>query len=245
MYIWNEKNKPKSLETGFYANVTKNYNGHKFIYTAHNIDIPPFFCDKNLKSFYEDQHGLLEEPRVNATLDGERCFGLDVSILGFASELFYMSWGFIAPGSQGSCNNSMIDNKTGRWQPSTYMNNLVYGKADVSLYMTTHSPGNRVLGATQFRYEPVFIFSAAPKKLSNALAVVYPFEPILWPAVLLTATVMSLVFYLLPNFQRKVDSIKGLDPKKETGVSIWFGYFALIGESMRDESVKYHRGPIR
>ena len=45
--------------------------------------------------------------------------------------------------------------------------------------------------------------------------------------------------------QRKVDKLKGLYPKDETGVSPWFSYVALLGENMRDETVAYHRPSVR
>ena len=240
MYIWNEKDKPTTMEEGFYSNVTRNYNGHKFMYVAFNVAIPSFYCTKPLKSFEEVQPG-------EDSLEESQCIGSEVLNLGFAKEMFNMSWGLIAPKyiKFTDPSYSQIDNLTGRWNPNTYNNHLIYGKADISLFTPTDAPGNRILGGTKFIYQPYFIFSAAPKKLSNVFAVIYPFEPILWPAIFLAATLMSIAFYILPNFQRTVDVIKGLDPKKEKGVLIWFGYFALIGENMRQESIEYHRGPIR
>ena len=66
------------------------------------------------------------------------------------------------------------------------------------------------------------IMTASPKKKSAIFAIVYPYEAILWPFVLVTIIVMSLVFKLVPVLQRKVDAIRGSRSK------CWKRHFILV-----------------
>ena len=235
LYIWDERQKPTELEHGFYGNATTNYNGHKFTLSGTRYVLPLIYgCKNPMKTYNELRPG---EDSINHL----GCKGSEIKLMNFISEMFNFTWGMIAP---DAITVDKFDNNTGLWVG--LFQYVVYGKADLCTRLPTQSDGNRLLyTATILKADDFSIITASPKKKSAIFAIIYPYEAILWPFVIVTTIVMSLVFKLVPALQRKVDAIRGLDPNVEKGISSWFALSALLGENLRDESVVYHRPSVR
>ena len=235
LYIWDVESPPSTLETGFYGNVTANYNGHKFKYCGtifrHTY---LFFCKNFLKTF----------GNVGPGQDGNDylgCRGYEIYQLDFAAEMFNFTYGLAAPPSMLL---EHYNNKTGEW--SGILGALINGKVDVTILNLLNGGGNRIYYPANNMHPAVGvqIFSAAPKKLSKVLALVFPFEQTLWPFVLGAGVLMSTMFRIMTILHRKMD-ISMKRQNLEKGASAMFGFSAMVGENMRGESAIYHRRSLR
>ena len=233
LYIWDAKSQPSTLEDGFYGKVTGNYNGHKFVMSSPVISTEVLFCRNHPKPFRDNKLGEDSQEYLG-------CQGLDYKQAEFAMEMFNITWGAIAPKTVVVAD---FDNKTWRW--IGVMEDVMYGSADYSFVTQLITPANRIFQPTFCSVKPrlIEIVAAAPEMLSKFNALAYPFSHNLWPFVLGSVAFLSFLFPILSYLQRKIDTI--CKRPRERGISVWFCFSALIGENLRDESITYHRFPLR
>ena len=237
LYIWDSKSPPMTLDEGFYGNVTRNFNGHKFMYCGSMIDFDLMFCKRKRKTYETVEPGEDSDQYLG-------CAGYDVEQLKFASEMFNFKYGIITSKGYGTKN---FDNTTGRWEG--ILGELVYRKVDLTMTIFLQGDGNRlhypVISPMNDSPGTSFILSAVPKKLPNVFAMVYPFGSILWISTIVTVIIMTVLFPLVSKVQKRMDIILHQRLNREKEISAFFGFSALLGENMRGESVIYHKAPIR
>ena len=237
LYIWDAKDPPVTLHNGFYGTVTTNFRGHKFLFSVTRFPMDTFFCQKPIKSVEEVRPGEDSQAYL-------KCQGYEHEQHSMASAMFNLTWGIVAPDRRGFL---AFDNKTNTWTGTTSY--VFYGKADLSSTLQKnranriHAPGTNL--------KPVetttVIMAAAPKRISHLFAVTYPFKGLLWLCVAGFTILITAFMKILPQAQNKIHIVRTRDSRidEREDVSMLFGFTALIGENMRDETSRYHSSSIR
>ena len=190
------------------------------------------YCDKPMKPIEE----------VKPWQDGQdylKCRGIFINQIDAAAEMFNYTYGLVAT---KEFYLQHYNNVTDRWKG--FLSYVIYGQADVSIVQLLAGDANLIhyAGNDMLKEPRRFIVAQYPKKLSNALAVLYPFEAKLWLIVLGVTIIMTITLRVLSGIQGKL--VKGQD-FTEKGVSAWWCFTVLLGENSRNETVTYHRASIR
>ena len=237
LYVWDVTHPPKTLEEEFYGGVTTNYRGHKFMMAGVDYGYIALHCGKSIKTFEEVKPGE-DDPQYLG------CSGYEAQQAGFMKDMFNLTWGIVVGKEKTIL--SAFNNKTRKWMGA--MSGVVYSKTDYTLSMLLINPANRIfLTCPNFNaHTEVDILSQAPKKLSNVYSLVYPYSADLWPFVLGSVVLASAAFFVISKLTIMVDKrLNRAASQRDKGVSGWFGFSALVGENMREESVEPHTKPIR
>ena len=197
----------------------------------------PFFCQKPIKTVEEVRPGEDSQAYL-------RCQGYEHEQHLIASEMFNLTWGIVAPDIRSLI---AFDNKTNTW--TGIMSYVFYGKADLSTATLQKNRGNRIHtpGTNMKTGVTSDILAAAPKRISNVFAVVYPFKEILWSFVIGSTVLITAMFKILPQARNKIGGARTRDSRSDEreDFSILFGFAALLGENIRNETARYHSSLIR
>ena len=116
-YIWDRSNQPKTLEVDFYANVTRDFRGHKFYMQIMNTESSLYYCAGNPKPYEvaKDTDDSLSKMGCGGVAGGLMRFSEEV--LNFTSVVYRPKWLW----------TNRFDKKTGKF--TGYISEVLDGRA--------------------------------------------------------------------------------------------------------------------
>ena len=189
LYIWDSKRPPQTLEDEFFGGVTTNFNGHKFTGIVLAFNYMAAFCKMKVPITLDKQKPGKNDPKSLG------CRGDHISFYNHFSEAYNLTYGLVSPGVSWGF---QYDNETGRYTGTFAL--LYYGIGDFSVPNRFSAPTTRFCGGINniIRSISLDIIAPIPQKISNAFALLYPFEPKLWPFVIASTILMSIAFVVVP-----------------------------------------------